>query len=79
MYTCSFLTLPSQTEVSDFTQFWNPELVIQNVFEDPKERVWHQVHYNDTGQAFMYEMKRIKGKFNETMELNEFPFDVQVS
>jgi hypothetical protein len=30
------------------------------------------------GEAFIYEMRRVKGKFMETMELNDFPFDVQV-
>ena len=52
--------------------------MIQNVFQDPKETIWHQVHYTDSGQAFVHEMRRIKGKFYETMELNDFPFDVQV-
>ena len=64
--------------MSDFSQLWSPELVIQNVFLDPKETIWHQVHYTDSGQAFVHEMRRIKGKFYETMELNDFPFDVQV-
>ncbi|XP_045184248.2 acetylcholine-gated ion channel acc-4-like [Mercenaria mercenaria] len=67
----------TKTTVSDFTQFWNPELVLQNVFEDPKEQIWHEVRYMQHGEAFIYEMRRVKGKFMETMELNDFPFDVQ--
>lgn len=62
----------------DFDQFWNPELVIQNAFSDPKEQIWHEVRHTSRGHAFLYEMRRVKGKFNETMELNDFPFDVQV-
>ncbi|XP_060558061.1 acetylcholine-gated ion channel acc-4-like [Ruditapes philippinarum] len=67
----------TKTTVSDYTQFWNPELVLQNVFEDPKEQVWHEVRHMQHGEAFIYEMRRVKGKFMETMELNDFPFDVQ--
>lgn len=67
-----------QKSISDFEQFWNPELVLQNVFEDPKELIWHEVTFGQHGEAFIYEMRRVKGKFMETMELNDFPFDVQV-
>lgn len=67
----------TKTHVSDFKQFWNPELVLQNVFEDPKQQVWHELRLTEHGEAFIHEMRRVKGKFYETMELNEFPFDVQ--
>jgi len=49
------------------------------VFEDPKEKIWHEVRYTANGEAFIYEMRRLKGKFFETMELDNFPFDIQVS
>lgn len=67
----------TKTKVSDFSQFWNPELIIQNIFEDPKQKTWHEVRHTSKGEAYIYEMRRLKGKFYETMELNDFPFDVQ--
>ncbi|KAL4216646.1 hypothetical protein ACF0H5_024369 [Mactra antiquata] len=67
----------NKEEITDFEQYWNPELSIQNIFSDPTEQLWHDVRYSGKGEAFVYEMRRVKGKFNETMELNDFPFDVQ--
>ena len=60
------------------SRYWNPELVIQNGLEEPKERVWHELRHGTSGEAYIYEMRRIKGKFFEKMELYRFPFDVQV-
>ncbi|XP_052796254.1 uncharacterized protein LOC128228793 [Mya arenaria] len=64
-------------KVKDFREYWTPQLVLQNIFEDPKEKVWHEVRLKGRGEAYIYEMRRIKGKFFEKMELNTFPFDVQ--
>ncbi|KAL4216649.1 hypothetical protein ACF0H5_024372 [Mactra antiquata] len=67
----------TRTQVSDFKQFWNPELIIQNGMAEPKESKWNEIRYSRQGEAFIYEMRRVKGKFSETMELNDFPFDTQ--
>ena len=34
--------------------------------------------YNDKGEAIVIEKRRVKGTFLENLELNDFPFDVQV-
>ena len=35
--------------------------------------------YNEEGEAFVVEKRRVKGVFLENLELKDFPFDVQVS
>ncbi|KAH3838170.1 gamma-aminobutyric acid receptor subunit gamma-3-like [Dreissena polymorpha] len=66
-----------EKKVTNFKHFWNPELIMQNTLDEPKARVWHEVHLTDMGEAYILERRKIKGKFNETMELNNFPFDIQ--
>ena len=46
---------------------------------DPKETVWYSLRFNVKGEATVYERRRIKGCFLENLELDEFPFDTQVS
>ena len=36
------------------------------------------VTYTPSGQAYVVEKRRIKGTFLENLELNDFPFDIQV-
>jgi len=67
-----------QNDVVDFNRIWNPKLYIENSLGDPKEQIRHRVIYNDKGEAFIYEKRVAKGTFMENLELDDFPFDVQV-
>ncbi len=41
---------------------------------------WFQMlRYNEAGEAYVVEKRRVKGVFLENLELKDFPFDVQVS
>ena len=62
----------------DFARLWNPKLYIENSLGDPKEQIRHRIMYNDKGEAFIYEKRVAKGTFMENLELDDFPFDVQV-
>lgn len=73
MYPVSF-----QNDTVDFGRLWNPKLYIENSLGDPKEQIRHRVIYNDKGEAFIYEKRVAKGTFMENLELDDFPFDVQV-
>ena len=46
--------------------------------EDVKSTVWHDLAVDDSGQAYVLEKHRVKAAFTETLELQSFPFDVQV-
>lgn len=63
----------------DIKKYWSPKLYIENTLGDPKENIRHRVNFNDKGEAFIVEKRVIKGTFMENLELNDFPFDVQVS
>ncbi|RUS81528.1 hypothetical protein EGW08_010698, partial [Elysia chlorotica] len=42
------------------------------------QRIWKDVQFGPGGEAFVLEKRRTKGVFTEPMELQEFPFDIQV-
>ncbi|GFR96710.1 cys-loop ligand-gated ion channel-like isoform X4 [Elysia marginata] len=56
---------------------WDPKLDINNTLGDVKEQIWRDVQFTAKGEAYAIEKRRVKGKFTERMELQEFPFDVQ--
>jgi len=62
----------------DLHDYWNPEVYIDNVVGEAKRTSFISVEYDANGQAYIIEKRRVKGAFMETMELWEFPFDVQV-
>ncbi|KAK2149929.1 hypothetical protein LSH36_430g00057 [Paralvinella palmiformis] len=62
---------------TDWSQYWNPKLFIENAVGEPKSNSSHQVEYGSNGEATMLERVRFKGTFLEQMELWEFPFDLQ--
>lgn len=68
-----------QAENVDFSRLWNPKLYIENSLGDPKEQIRHRIIYNDKAEAFIYEKRVAKGTFMENLELDDFPFDVQVT
>jgi hypothetical protein len=75
-----YLWRPSFQDVEniDFSKYWNPRLFVDNTLGEPKEELWQSVQFDDSGQANMVEKKRIKGTFQENLELKHFPFDTQV-
>lgn len=73
-----FFYLSRQSESIEFNKLWNPKLYIENSLGDPKEQIRYRLLYNDKGEAFVTEKRVIKGTFMENLELDDFPFDVQV-
>jgi len=60
--------------------YWNPELAIWNAIGDVGTQTDIEVQEdNVSGLAFVVETKRIRGTFSELLELQNFPFDVQVN
>ena len=62
----------------DWATLWDPKVYIENAVGEPKLTTSRQVEYNESGEAFVVERRRARGTFMETLELWEFPFDVQV-
>ena len=58
---------------------WQPKLEINNTLGEAKQQIWRDVQFNASGEAFALEKRRVKGNFTERMELQEFPFDIQVN
>ena len=50
-----------------------------NARGEAKQQIWKDVQFSANGEAFVLEKRRVKGVFSERMELEEFPFDIQVS
>ena len=59
-------------------KYWNPKLAIENAYGDTKETKWRTVTFDSNGLATVVEKRRVNGAFLEYMELNQFPFDMQV-
>ena len=66
-------------EDMEWEKFWNPKLYVENSLGEPQETVWQTLLFNSRGEATVYERRRIKGCFLENLELDEFPFDTQVT
>lgn len=62
----------------DFSKYWHPKLIVQNVISTSKDNVWKKLEFGKNGEAFIVEKRRIKGIFTENLELQDFPFDLQV-
>ncbi|KAF7260988.1 hypothetical protein EG68_01796, partial [Paragonimus skrjabini miyazakii] len=63
--------------INELEQYWNPLLFIDNILSETKETQWLMAQRNETGEVYLLERRRIKGVFLETLELNDFPLDVQ--
>jgi len=59
--------------------YWNPGLSIQNAMGDVGTQTDTEIEKDDSGLVFVVETKRIRGTFNELLELKNFPFDIQVN
>ena len=53
-------------------------MFIENTIGDPRETAFQMLTYNEHGDAYVIEKRRVKGIFVENLELFDFPFDVQV-
>jgi len=65
-----------QNGTVDWKKLWHPKIFIENTDTCPKSET-RKVVFNDQNEAFVLERKRFHGAFQETMELWDFPFDVQ--
>lgn len=63
----------------EWDKYWNPKVYVENSLGDPKETIWQTLAFNKKAEAMVYEKRRIKGCFLENLELDEFPFDTQVT
>ena len=76
-----FVQFQSLQHIDDieWEKFWNPKLYVENNLGEPQETIWQTLMFNAKGEATVYERRRIKGCFLENLELDEFPFDTQVT
>ncbi|KAA3680254.1 uncharacterized protein DEA37_0004252 [Paragonimus westermani] len=65
--------------INELEQYWNPLLFVDNILSETKETQWLMAQRNEAGEVYLLERRRIKGVFLETLELNDFPLDVQAS
>uniref|UniRef100_A0A183T4T3 Integrase catalytic domain-containing protein n=1 Tax=Schistocephalus solidus TaxID=70667 RepID=A0A183T4T3_SCHSO len=63
----------------DLNKCWNPLIYIENILTESKEQHWMSVSRNSKGETLLTERRRLRGIFLETLELNDFPLDVQAS
>jgi hypothetical protein len=70
----------SLRSTSDYAAIqWRPELFVENAVDEPREETVAVkiVEDKQTNLLMVSEMRRIKGLFHETLELADFPLDVQ--
>ncbi|CAH8487703.1 unnamed protein product [Schistosoma margrebowiei] len=61
----------------DLQRCWNPLIIIDNILSESKEQHWIITERNEHDEIFIVERRRLRGVFLETLELNDFPLDVQ--
>ncbi|VDK33398.1 unnamed protein product [Taenia asiatica] len=69
--------LPEELGTVDLERYWNPLCYIDNILSETKEVQWLSTSIGQNGEVYIVERRRIKGVFLETLELNDFPLDVQ--
>ncbi|VDN16254.1 unnamed protein product [Dibothriocephalus latus] len=63
---------------TDLDQYWNPLCYVDNILSETKEVRWLSTQVTPRGEVFIVDRRRVRGVFLETLELNDFPLDVQV-
>lgn len=63
----------------DWSNLWDPELYVDNTIGDVRERISRSIKFNDQDEAFVIERRHVSAVFLENLELNDFPYDVQVT
>ncbi|KAK4473971.1 hypothetical protein MN116_002637 [Schistosoma mekongi] len=66
-----------ELSITELEQYWNPLLYIDNILSETKDTQWVMAVRSENGEVYLMERRRIKGVFLETLELNDFPLDVQ--
>nr|CAH8832819.1 unnamed protein product [Trichobilharzia regenti] len=61
----------------DLQRCWNPLILIDNILSESKEQHWIMTEKTENGEIYIVERRRLRGVFLETLELNDFPLDVQ--
>ena len=65
----------------DEKKYWDPQLIITNVIEEFRlEEKTYNVKFHEAGytHAVVILHWKFDGKFRENLELEHFPFDIQV-
>ena len=62
----------------EWKKLWKPKLYVDNSIGELKEDIWFTMYMSGTGEAYAVERRRVRGNFVENLELQEFPFDIQV-
>ena len=60
-------------------EYWNPKLYVENLNRSDKTDSYLLADLDENKEVYIIERKKIRGVFLETLELNDFPFDAQVS
>lgn len=55
---------------------WRPDLYIDNAVNEPREQTEYSI-VSENDKFMVYEIKKIKGVFSESLELQNFPLDIQ--
>ncbi|BHF65114.1 hypothetical protein SprV_0200812300 [Sparganum proliferum] len=62
---------------TDLDLYWNPLCYVDNILSETKEVRWLSTQTNPNGEVYIVDRRRVRGVFLETLELNDFPLDVQ--
>ena len=60
----------------DPDRYWTPDLFIENTIGNIKQDIKYKI-VKKNNKTFVCEMRNVKGMFYETLELNDFPLDIQ--
>ncbi|XP_071107907.1 cys-loop ligand-gated ion channel-like [Haliotis cracherodii] len=66
-----------ETKKINWESYFDPKLNIQNNIGELKQTTWRELQTEAGGETYVMERRRIKGKFFEKLELQDFPFDIQ--
>ena len=61
----------------DPAKHWNPQIYVENIFQDIIEQNTHTVERLDQSVCLVSENRKIRGYFWERLEIQKFPVDVQ--
>ncbi|CAF4946942.1 unnamed protein product, partial [Rotaria socialis] len=61
----------------DLKKHWNPKINIYNALGELKQQITHTIRKTALGETIICEQQKLKGAYYETLELNNFPLDVQ--
>ncbi|ESO04812.1 hypothetical protein HELRODRAFT_172487 [Helobdella robusta] len=74
----AMLSVRMELKKVNIDTLWKPKIFVANILSETRDTTINTVAFpNANNQAFMLSQKKLKGKFSEYLELQEFPFDVQ--